>query len=344
MRRESTGSMSLASYLKDRILLILLQIVCLGFLLFFLRITGYPKSNCILITVVWGLVFLVWLSVHYFSRRNYFKKMKEMMEQIDQRYLLGELMPDSVHLEDQIYRELIRKSNKSVIERIRAIEDEKKEYREYIESWVHEIKAPITGIDLMCENHKETLTRRIALENRKIENYVDMALYYARSDEVYQDYMIRETDLGQTAAEILQRNKQYLIQKGIRAEVNCPDIAYTDGKWIGFILNQLLLNSAKYSKEQGAHIRIFTEHTENGVRLTVKDNGIGIKPEEIERIFEKGFTGSNGRKTERSTGMGLYLCSKLCRKLGISIMAESEEGKGTSMILTFPISSYLTKL
>ena len=119
--------------------------------------------------------------------------MKEMMEQIDQRYLLGELMPDSMHLEDQIYRELIRKSNKSVIERIRAIEDEKKEYREYIESWVHEIKAPITGIDLMCENHKETLTRRIALENRKIENYVDMALYYARSDEVYQDYMIRET-------------------------------------------------------------------------------------------------------------------------------------------------------
>lgn len=344
MRRESTGSMSLASYLKDRILLILLQIVCLGFLLFFLRITGYPKSNCILITVVWGLVFLVWLSVHYISRRNYFKKMKEMMERIDQRYLLGELMPDSMHLEDQIYRELIRKSNKSVIERIRAIEDEKKEYREYIESWVHEIKAPITGIDLMCENHKETLTRRIALENRKIENYVDMALYYARSDEVYQDYMIRETDLGQTAAEILQRNKQYLIQKGIRAEVNCPDIAYTDGKWIGFILNQLLLNSAKYSKEQGAHIRIFTEHTENGVRLTVKDNGIGIKPEEIERIFEKGFTGSNGRKTERSTGMGLYLCSKLCRKLGISIMAESEEGKGTSMILTFPISSYLTKL
>lgn len=344
MRQKNTDFMNFASYLKDRILLILLQMVCLGFLLFFLRITGYSKSNCILIAVVWGLIFLVWFGVHYFSRRTYFKKMKETIEQIDQRYLLGELMPDSPHLEDQIYRELIRKSNKSVIERIHAIEDEKKEYREYIESWVHEIKAPITGIDLMCENYKETLTRRIALENRKIENYVDMALYYARSDEVYQDYIIRETDLGQTAAEVLQRNKQYLIQRRIQAEVDCPDHAYTDGKWIGFILNQLLLNCAKYSKEQDAHIYIFTDHTENGVKLTVKDNGIGIKPEEIDRIFEKGFTGSNGRKTKRSTGMGLYLCQKLCSKLGIGITAESEEGIGTSVILNFPVSSYLTKL
>ena len=115
MRQKNTDFMNFASYLKDRILLILLQMVCLGFLLFFLRITGYSKSNCILIAVVWGLIFLVWFGVHYFSRRTYFKKMKETIEQIDQRYLLGELMPDSPHLEDQIYRELIRKSNKSVI-------------------------------------------------------------------------------------------------------------------------------------------------------------------------------------------------------------------------------------
>lgn len=114
MRQKNTDFMNFASYLKDRILLILLQMVCLGFLLFFLHITGYSKSNCILIAVVWGLIFLVWFGVHYFSRRTYFKKMKETIEQIDQRYLLGELMPDSPHLEDQIYRELIRKSNKSV--------------------------------------------------------------------------------------------------------------------------------------------------------------------------------------------------------------------------------------
>ena len=102
-------------------------------------------------------------------------------------------MPESFRLEDHIYQDMIRKSNKSVIERIRQIEAEQKDYREYIESWVHEIKAPITGISLMCENHRDELTRRISLENQKIENYVDMALYYARSEEVYKDYVIQET-------------------------------------------------------------------------------------------------------------------------------------------------------
>ena len=262
---------------------------------------------------------------------------------MDQRYLLGELMPASHRLEDQLYRDLIRISNKSVIERIRQIEDEQKEYREYIESWVHEIKAPITGIDLMCENDKNDSTRRIRLENQKIENYVDMALYYARSDEVYKDYVIRKTDLQEIAAEVLKKNKLCLIQSRVQAEIDCGDSAYTDRKWITFILNQLVLNSTKYRREEGARIWISTAKYGHGVRLTVRDNGIGIREEELDRIFEKGFTGSNGRKRERSTGMGLYLCERLCQKLGIVIDVKSREQEGTEMILEFPVSSYLAK-
>jgi len=243
-----------------------------------------------------------------------------------------------------LVRRTVVKHFKAVIERIHAIEEEKTEYREYIEGWVHEIKAPITGIELMCENEKNELTRRIRLENRKIENYVDMALYYARSDEVYKDYMIKKTDLGKVAAEAVQKNKQYLIQSKMRVEIDCKDSAYTDEKWIGFILNQLILNSTKYRKGESPYIYIFTQRDENGTKLMVQDNGIGVKMEEKDRIFEKGFTGSNGRNTERSTGMGLYLCQKLCRKLGIGILAESKEGEGTKVILTFPVSSYLTEL
>lgn len=142
---------------------------------------------------------------------------------------------------------------------------------------------------------------------------------------------------------MLKKNKLCLIQSRVQAEIDCGDSAYTDRKWITFILNQLVLNSMKYRREEGARIWISTAKYGHGVRLTVRDNGIGIREEELDRIFEKGFTGSNGRKRERSTGMGLYLCERLCQKLGIVIDVKSREQEGTEMILEFPVSSYLAK-
>lgn len=153
-------------------------------------------------------------------------------------------------------------------------------------------------------------------------------------------YIIQETDLAQVAAEVAGRNKYYFIQNGMQVEIDCKNPVYTDRKWISFILNQLLQNSLKYKKESDAVIRIYTEKETKGVRLVVEDNGVGIKEEGIARIFEKNFTGTNGRNHERSTGMGLYLCEKLCTKLGIGIYAESEENAGTKIILEFPVSDF----
>ena len=336
--------MRMVEYVKDKILLLVLHMLCMLLLAGFLHGTGYSKEYICLILLGWLGILGCWFVYGYFNRKCYFQKMKEILDQVDQRYLLGELMPESYRLEDRLYRDMIRRSNKSVIDRIRVVEDQQKDYREYIESWVHEIKAPITSIALMCENHKDNLTRQIHLENQKIENYVDMALYYARSESVYKDYVIQETDFQEIAVVVLNRNKQYLIQNRVQAEVDCKDVAYTDKKWIAFILNQLILNSAKYRKEEGGYIQIRTKRYSGGIRLLVIDDGIGIREEDMPRIFEKGFTGSNGRMQERSTGMGLYLCKKLCQNLGIGIYAESEEGKGTKMTLEFPVSSYLSKL
>ena len=333
--------MKATEYMKDKSVLLLLHVVCMSLLTLYLRLTGYPWDYCAVILACWAIIFGVWLTVQFLSRRRYFQEMEHILKNLDQRYLLGELMPRSFRLEDWLYRTLIQKSNKSVIERIRRIEQEQKEYREYIESWVHEIKAPITAIALNCENHRDARGKYLLVENRKVEDYVDMALYYARSDAVYKDYMIAETNLQETAEKVMTQNKYYLIQRNIQAEVNCHDMVFTDDKWISFILNQLVLNSAKYSREDGAHIQITTEIQKRGVLLKVKDNGVGIPKEELPRIFEKGFTGTNGREMKRSTGMGLYLCHKLCKKLGIGIQAVSQEGSGTEMILEFPISSYL---
>lgn len=230
--------------------------------------------------------------------------------------------------------------------------DEQRDYREYMESWVHEIKAPITSISLLCENgrkpelsekkegaYRESF-RTISMENQKIENDVDMVLYLARGKEVYKDYLIRETSLQDVVCEVLNKNRLLLMQNQVRAEVDCEDMVYADRKWIVFILNQMVLNSVKYRSENPL-FRIFTERTLKGVFLIFEDNGVGIREEEISRIFEKGFTGSNGRSHERSTGMGLYLCQNLCNKMGIGLRAESEYGKGTRIILDFPVSTYV---
>lgn len=347
--------MRFKDYCKDKCLLLLLHLVCMGTGGGFLRATGYSRTNTLLILIVWVLLLFIWFIVTYLWRKKYFLEMKRILEEVDQQYLLGELMPISPRLEDQLYREVILKSNKSVIERIRQIENEQKDYKEYIESWVHEIKAPITSIALICDNRRRRISEGsrevsedkadfllLSLENQKLENYVDMALYYARSEAVYKDYLIRKTDLQEVVNEVLERNRLLLIQHQVRAEVDCKDHVYTDSKWIGFILNQLVQNSVKYRNHQPV-FRIYTQKDKNGVILVFEDNGIGIRQEDISRIFEKGFTGSNGRETARSTGMGLYLCRRLCDKLGIGLYAESDYGMGTRLYLEFPVSNYISR-
>lgn len=335
--------MTFAEFVKDRALIFVLHFLCMFLLFGFLLETGYPGDFCFLIGICWMFIAAVYFAACFFRRRKFFLRIWKLIEQMDQRYLLGEVLPDSPRLEDRLYREFLRLSNKSVIEKIRAVEQEKKEYREFIESWVHEVKAPITGISLICENNREEIAEKVRLENSKIENCVDMALYYARSDEVYKDYMIRKTDLSQAAFEILAKNKHLLIRNGVEAEIDCRHSVYTDGKWIGFILNQLVLNSVKYKKGERERISIRTKRQEKGVELIVEDDGIGIKEEDMPRIFEKGFTGNNGRKTARSTGMGLYLCKSLCGKLGIEIEIASREGEGTRVALKFPVGEYYAR-
>lgn len=332
--------MTVREYIRDRYFHFILQACCMFLLSGFLYATGYAGEYLVLILICWIFIAAVSLGISYYQKKKYFCQMEKLLLRADQRYLLGELMPEPASLEDAVYREMICASNKSAIEKIRHIEEERREYREFIEGWVHEIKTPLTGITLICENHKDKHTRQIAALNQKMEALVEMVLYYARSDEVYKDYMIKKTDLQEVASGVLARNKYNLIQNQMSAEVTCEDVVYTDGKWISFILNQLVINSVKYKKESGGYIRIYTKRSNYGVHLVTEDNGIGIKEEELARVFEKGFTGSNGRRNERSTGMGLYLCKVLCEKLGIRIKAESWKGRGTQIRLEFPVGNY----
>jgi len=340
--------MKLMPFLKDKFMFLILHIICMGALSAFLRLTGYGSTGVTLILIFWTVILALWLFITYRERKRYFDEIDKILAEVDQRYLLGELLPYSCRLEDRLYNKMMHLSNKSVIEKIRKIEDAQRDYREYIESWVHEIKTPITGIALICENRRrhEAVTqenlREISLENQKIENCVDKVLYYARMENVYKDFLIQKTDLQKTAEEVLEKNRLLLIRHQVRAEVCCGDMVYTDGKWISFILNQMIGNSVKYRSESPVFL-IYTEREKDGVRLTIEDNGVGILPEELSRIFEKGFTGSNGRSHKQATGMGLYLCKRLCERLEIGLSAQSQPGRGTKMTLDFPVSNYIKR-
>ena len=156
--------------------------------------------------------------------------------------------------------------------------------------------------------------------------------------------MIRKVNLEETIRNVLARNKKMMIHNGMKVETKNIELsAYTDEKWLEFILNQIIINAIQYRKEKSPEIVIELKGMKENVKLSIKDNGIGINKSEIDRIFDKGFTGTNGRNQKKSTGIGLYLCKRLCEELGMIIEAQSKENEYTNIIITIPRAKKLNE-
>ena len=284
-----------------------------------------------------GIDFAGWTCPCLLETETADEKLLDMAEQLSERYLISEVMELPEQAEDQVYYQLLKMAGKSMLEQIGEIERERLEYKEYIEQWIHEIKTPITAMKLLCENHRMDWTKELLLELEKTNRFTEQALYYARSEHTEKDYSVREMALSQVVHGAIADNKYLLLQSGMRLEVEeMQDTVYSDEKWVRFILNQLIVNAVKYRTKQPV-LRISTHKWQDQVVLVVEDNGIGIAASDLPRIFEKGFTGQNGRLIQQSTGIGLYLCKRLCEKLGIGITAESSE-HGTAISLSFHIN------
>ncbi len=197
---------------------------------------------------------------------------------------------------------------------------------------------------MIIENNKNEITKSIEEELDKVENYIEQALFYARSNTVEKDYYIKTAILKEIVNESIKKSKKQLMNEKISLELHDLEIEVkTDNKWIVFILNQIIQNGIKYRKQDSIlEIEIHAEQGKNNNILYIKDNGIGIKKGEITRVFEKGFTGTNGRlSNKKSTGIGLYLCKKLCDKLGIAIELNSVQNEGTEIRIVFPNDSHI---
>ena len=333
--------MNRRQYWKNRVPFLLTNLICMVALTVFLLVCGNSTSAVLLILVVWALILLAGLFLTYWKRSRQMRQLLDMAGQLSERYLISEVMELPEQAEDQVYYRLLKMAGKSMLEQIGEVQRERQEYKEYIEQWIHEVKTPITAIKLICENNRCSFTRELMAELENINRFTEQALYYARSEHTEKDYSVREINLSDVVHGAIADNKYLLRQNNVAVTVEDVEYSiYSDDKWLRFILDQLISNAVKYRADQPV-LHFFADKKTDSIILSVSDNGIGIPQGDLPRIFEKGFTGQNGRTIHSSTGIGLYLCRRLCDKLGIGISASSE-GKGTTISLSFHINDFVT--
>ncbi len=332
--------MKFTDFIKDKILQISLLIF--GVITIEIFLLAYKIDNFIKIyipVVILGL-YIISILNEYFKKNLFYKKILRTLNELDEKYLVNEIIKEPNFVEGKTLKEILEQVDKSMIENINKYKYSQEEYKEYIEMWIHEIKIPIATSKMIIENNKNKTTKSIDEELQKVEYYIEQALYYARSNTAEKDYYIKKSSLNEIVNECVKRNKTQLIQNKILINIHDLQVdVNTDSKWIVFILNQIVQNSIKY---RSSEIEIFSKRGKEKVSLFIKDNGVGIKKGEISKVFDKGFTGTNGRLlNKKSTGIGLYICKKLCEKLGIAIEIDSIQNKGTEVILFFPNSSFI---
>lgn len=336
--------MRFKDFIKDKLLTIFLLLFGLITVEIFLTIYSFGTFVKFYIPIVILGLYFIGITIEYFIKRNYYFNLEDTLKELEEKYLITEIIKRPNFAEGKISYDSLVQINKAMIENVNKYKYLQEDYKEYIELWIHEIKLPIATSKMIIENNKSAIMDNIDEELDKVENYVEQALFYARSNTVEKDYYIKKVELKELVNESIKKNKNVLITEKVTIDLHDIDNKVsTDSKWIVFILNQIIQNSVKYRKEdESLKIEIYsTKHKEN-IILHIKDNGVGIKKSEVERVFEKGFTGTNGRfSNKKSTGIGLYLCKKLCDKLGISIDIKSKENIGTEVMLIFPKNSFI---
>jgi len=336
--------MRFREFIKEKIPTIVLLLFGIGTIEVLLMI--YPFGNFVKVYIPLCIIiaYSIGLMIEYGRKKQFYVHMLHALEELEEKYLITEIIPTPNFAEGRIWKNSLEQINKSMLEHVNMYKHLQEEYKEYIELWIHEIKIPIATSKMVIENNKNEATKSISEELDKVENYVEQALFYARSNTVEKDYYIKKNGLKEMVNESIKKNKNILIQEKIAVHIHdLEEEVYTDSKWMVFIINQIVQNSSKYRKQDGnAQIEIYAGKGKENVVLYIQDNGIGIQEEEVARVFDKGFTGTNGRTTgKKATGIGLYLCKKLCDKLGMGIELDSIQNEGTEVRLIFPKDSHL---
>lgn len=273
------------------------------------------------------VAFLLVLFILYFLINLQRASEREHLMSTDEREWGNNLDPKSLAEKD--YCEMLRAVLKKFTEYDMATETEKQDMLDYYTSWVHQIKTPISVMRLELKGNDTEENRVLLGELFRIERYVDMVLQYVRLDSNTNDLVIGKYNLDEIIRECIRKYASQFISAKVKLEYDGTDKeVVTDRKWLSVIIEQLLSNAVKYAPEGKVEIKVTDDK-----QLIVKDNGIGIRPEDLPRVFEKGYTGNNGRLGMNSSGLGLYLSKKAADKIGVPISVRSELSRGTEFTL-----------
>lgn len=355
--------MKISKYLRDKWLSMIVFIFSYFIILSMFVAFRIPRELVIAVTIVYFLMGICIVLINLFRKKKFYDEFVYNTNAIDKKYLVLETMEQPNFYEGELLYQNLYEINKSMVERISDHRENMNDFKEYIEMWIHEVKIPIASLTLMLHNHRadkkssallqddqqeqETLQNqrndeKYSRQIRRLDNYIDQVLYYMRSNYTENDYLIKETKLDKLVGNILIKNKDDLLENNISVSVDTQNVSVmTDAKWLEFILNQIINNSMKYKRENiDSVIRIDVKKSPGSIALRIYDNGIGITKKDLPNVFKKSFTGENGRKSAKSTGMGLYIAKKLCMKLGHNLEIESVENRWTRVTITFGKNDY----
>ena len=318
----------LKSYLKKNIKVYILFVVFITIFFIMFYLYNLPLEALIYTGSFCFLASLIASFSDFVNYRESYKKLKFL-----EKNILNDLedLPKSLDIRIDYYHKIIEKLYEELEKSTQENRQKNTDMVDYYSMWVHQIKTPIAAMNFLLDNEEVDL-KNLQQELFKIERYVEMVLTYIRLDSTSSDYVITKINLDEVVKDSVKKYATIFINKKIKLNyVSHETMVISDKKWLSFAFEQILGNSVKYSSNGG---EITIETCEN--KLVIEDNGMGIKEEDLPRIFEKGFTGFNGRYEKKSSGLGLYLCKKTLDKLGHHIEISSKVGEGTRIEITFP--------
>ena len=318
----------LKSYLKKNTKIYILFVVFIAIFFFMFYLYNLPLEALIYTGSLCFLTGLIGNTMDFINYKKSYKKLKFLEKNIIND---REDLPKSLDIRIDYYHKIIEKLYRELENETQKNKQKNTDRVDYYSMWVHQIKTPIAAMNFLLDN-EEVDQKNLQQELFKIERYVEMVLTYIRLDSISSDYVITKINLDEVVKDSVKKYATIFINKKIKLNyVSYETMVISDKKWLSFAFEQILGNSVKYSSAGG---EITIETCEN--KLVIEDKGIGIKEEDLPRIFEKGFTGFNGRYEKKSSGLGLYLCKKTLDKLGHRIEISSKVGEGTRIEITFP--------